>query len=121
MWHYERERLIRREVDKVFWQGEALNVMRQTKTPFEAEVICVQQSDGHTEFLITFHDITERLHVEQQHRLRENELDLFQHITSVVNSSLNLDELLDRALDIFDEVGFGSMYGILLLDENRAP
>jgi PAS domain S-box-containing protein len=121
MWHHERERLIRREVDKVFWQGEALNVMRQTKTPFEAEVICVQQSDGHIEFLITFHDITDRLHAEQQHRLRENELDLFQHITSVVNSSLDLDELLERALDIFEEVGFGSMYGILLLDENRAP
>ena len=120
-WHHERERLIRREVDKVFWQGEALNVMRQTKTPFEAEVICVQQSDGHIEFLVTFHDITDRLHAEQQYQLRENELDLFQHITSVVNSSLNLDELLERALDIFEEVGFGSMYGILLLDENRAP
>ena len=121
IWHHERARLIGREVDKVFWQGEALNVMRETKTPFEAEVICVQQGDGHVEFLITVHDITDRLHAEQQNRLRKNELDLFQHITSAVNSSLNLEELLERALDIFEEVDFGSMYGILLLDENRAP
>ena len=120
-WHREKVRLIDRDVDTILWQGEALNILHQTKTPFEAEVICIRQGEGQVEFLITIQDISHRLKVEQQHRLRENELDLFQHITSVVNSTLNLDELLDRALDIFDEVNFGSMYGILLLDENHIP
>ncbi len=120
-WNDERARLLGRLVDKLFWKGEVLNVIRHTKTPFEAEVICVQHSAVHIEFLITIHDITDRIKAEQQHRLRENELDLFQHITSVVNSSLNLDELLERSLDIFEEVNFGSMYGILLLDEQQTP
>ena len=120
-WHAEKHRLDIREVDNVFWSGEISHYLRGTTVPIEAEVICVRHGENYLEYLITMHDITDRLHAEQQHRLRENELDLFQHITSVVNSSLDLDVLLERSLDIFDEVNFANLYGILLLDDQRLP
>lgn len=120
-WESERMRLEAGGIDKVFWSGEALNVMRHTKIPFEAEVICLQQSDARIEYLITLQDITQRIRLVQQHRLRENELDLLARIAAVVNSSLDPSVLLDRAFDILDEVEFGSMYGVILLGDDQQP
>ncbi|MBM4412454.1 MAG: PAS domain S-box protein [Chloroflexi bacterium] len=107
-------------VDKVQYQTHVRNRLRNTKTPIELEAQLLRQ-DNQVEYMITLRDIQERITIEQEFQLREREIDLFQHITSVVNSSLNLDELLQRSLDILDEAEFGSMTAIILIDEDGKP
>ncbi len=107
-------------VDKVLYQTTVRNRVRSTTIPIELEAQLLRQ-DNQVEYMITLRDIQERITIEQEFQLRERELDLFQHITSVVNSSLNLDELLQRALDILDEAEFGSMTAIILIDDDGKP
>ncbi|MFZ9858013.1 MAG: ATP-binding protein [Roseiflexaceae bacterium] len=107
-------------VDQVLYQTGIINRIRNTIIPVELEAKIFRQ-DTQIEYVITLRDIQERIAIEQQFQLRERELDLFQHITSVVNSSLNLDELLNRSLDILDVAEFGSMTAIILLNEQGQP
>lgn len=107
-------------VDKISYQTNIFNRLRKTIIPIEIEVQLFR-NDNQVEYMITLHDIQERITIEKEFQLRERELDLFQHITSVVNSSLNLHELLNRALDILDVAEFGSMTAIVLINEQGNP
>lgn len=106
--------------DKISYQTAIINQVRHVTIPIELEAQLFRQ-DNTVEYMVTLRDIQERITIEQEFQLRERELDLFQHITSVVNSSLNLQELLNRALDILDVAEFGSMTAIVLINENGMP
>jgi len=119
-WHEQSAQLNTMLVDKISYQTGILNHIRDVVIPIELEAQLFRQ-DNQVEYMITLRDIQERITIEQEFQLRERELDLFQHITSVVNSSLNLQELLNRALDILDVAEFGSMTAIVLINEHGQP
>lgn len=119
-WHEQSVQLNTMLVDKVSYQTNMFNRVRNVVIPIELDAQLFRQ-DNQIEYMITVRDIQERITIEQEFQLRERELDLFQHITSVVNSSLNLHELLNRALDILDVAEFGSMTAIILISEDGIP
>ncbi len=119
-WEYHAQRLNMMLVDKIIYQTTVINYVRNISIPVELEAQLLRQ-DNQVEYMIMLHDIQERITIEQEFQLRERELDLFQHITSVVNSSLDLQELLNRALDILDVAEFGSMTAIILMHEDGYP
>jgi PAS domain S-box-containing protein len=119
-WSEQSAQLNTMLVDKVSYQTGIRNLVRHTVTPVEIEAQLFRQ-DNQVEYMITLRDIQERIMIEREFQLRERELDLFQHITSVVNSSLDLQELLNRALDILDVAEFGSMTAIVLINEHGLP
>lgn len=119
-WATQVEQLNSLTTDKVVYLTRINNLVRHLSTPVELEAQILRQ-DNQVEYMITLRDIQERITIEQEFQLRERELDLFQHITSVVNSSLNLNELLNRALDILDVAEFGSMTAIILINEEGVP
>lgn len=119
-WEEQSAQLNTMLVDKISYQTNIRNRVRNTLIPIELEAQLFRH-DNQVEYMITLRDIQERITIEQEFQLRERELDLFQHITSVVNSSLNLQELLNRALDILDVAEFGSMTAIVLINEQGLP
>jgi len=109
------------EHNKLIWQSEIINQLRHQSIPIEIEAQLIKHERNIPEILISIRDIRQQRESEHRQTLREQELAMFQHITSIVNSSLDLNVLLERALDIFDEIEFGQMIGIILINEQNEP
>jgi PAS domain S-box-containing protein len=67
--------------------------------------------------IITSQDITERKRVQEESKRRNEELATLNAIAATVSSSLNLQEILDRALDKILEVAGVEVGSIYLLDQ----
>jgi PAS domain S-box-containing protein len=109
------------EHNKLIWQSEIVNKLWQHVVPIEIEAQIIKHERNPHEILISLRDIRQQREIERRQTLREQDLAMFQHITSVVNGSLDLNVLLERTLDIFDEIQFGQMLGIILINENNEP
>jgi hypothetical protein len=109
------------ERQKLTWQSEIINQLKAQQIPVEIEAQIIKHERNTPEILISMRDIRQQRENERRQTLREQELAMFQHITSIVNSSLDLNVLLERTLDIFDEIQFGHMLGIILINEQNEP
>ena len=120
-WQAKRLQLLRSDNYKLTWQSELVHQLKATIIPVEIEARIVSHENNTHEIFLSMRDIRQQREMERRQMLREQELAMFQHITSIVNSSLDLDILLERTLDIFDEIQFGHMLGIVLIDEYNTP
>lgn len=120
-WQQKRQLLIDGVQSKLTWQSEITNQLKIQQIPVEIEAQIIKHERNTPEILISIRDIGQQRESERRQTLREQELAMFQHITSIVNSSLDLNILLERALDIFDEIQFGHMLGIILINEQNIP
>ena len=109
------------EHNKLIWQSEIVNQLQHQPIPIEIEAQLIKHERNIPEILISMRDIRQQRESERRQTLREQEFSMFQHITSVINSSLDLNVLLERTLDLFDEIQFGQMLGIVLINENNEP
>jgi PAS domain S-box-containing protein len=109
------------EHNKLIWQSEIVNKLWQHVVPIEIEAQIIKHERNPHEILISLRDIRQQREIERRQTLREQDLAMFQHITSMVNGSLDLNVLLERTLDLFDEIQFGQMLGIILINENNEP
>lgn len=119
--HAKRRMLSSGEHNKLIWQSEIVNQLQHQSIPIEIEAQLIKHENNIPEILISMRDIRQQRESERRQTLREHELAMFQHITSIVNSSLDLNVLLERTFDIFDEIEFGRMLGIILINENNEP
>ena len=120
-WHEKRRMLEFGEPYKLTWQSEIINQLREQPVPIEIEAQIIKHEHNTPEILVSIRDIRQQREIERRQTLREQELAMFQHITSIVNSSLDLDLLLERTLDLFDEIQFGHMLGIILINDQNEP
>ncbi len=120
-WHTKRSHLIHSDNYKLTWQSELVHQLNETIIPVEIEARIISHENNSHEIFLSMRDIRQQREMERRQMLREQDLAMFQHITSIVNSSLDLDVLLERTLDIFDEIQFGHMLGIILIDEHNTP
>jgi PAS domain S-box-containing protein len=120
-WQEKRQLLGTGERPKLTWQSEIINQIKEQQVPVEIEAQIITHDRNTPEILISMRDMRLQRESERRQTLREQELAMFQHITSIVNSSLDLNVLLERSLDIFDEIQFGHMLGIILINENNIP
>jgi PAS domain S-box-containing protein len=120
-WQEKRQLLESDAQHKLTWQSEITNQLKMQQIPVEIEAQIIKHERNTPEILISIRDIGQQRESERRQTLREQELAMFQHITSIVNSSLDLNVLLERTLDIFDEIQFGHMLGIILINEHNVP
>lgn len=71
--------------------------------------------------LISIIDITERKHVEDELKRRVDELDAIGQAAWAVSASLNLDEVLNRIIELAGKVGNSIYSSVVLLDETGRP
>jgi PAS domain S-box-containing protein len=109
------------EQNRLIWQSEIVNQSQKQSIPIEIEAQVITHEHNVPEILISMRDIRQQRESERRQTLREQEFSMFQHITSVINSSLDLNVLLERTFDIFDEIEFGRMLSIILINENNEP
>lgn len=121
-WHEKRALLSHGEQPKIMWQSEIINHLKEQQVPVEIEAhVITHTHNNSSEILISLRDMQLQRESERRQTLREQELAMFQHITAILNSSLDLDVLLERTLDIFDEIQFNQMSGIILINDQNVP
>lgn len=120
-WQKTRQLLASGVHHKWIWQSEITHQLQARQISIEIEAQVIKHESNTPEILISARDIRQQYEIERRQTLREQELTMLQHIISTLNSSLDLNVLLTRTLDIFDEIQFGQMLGIILIDESNEP
>lgn len=114
----ELERIIRMaEKNQMVTDFEAPLVTRTTRKIWTLISANLVSYDGRTALFITFNDITSRKLVEEAERQQRIFAEALRTSVSALNSSLNIDEVLDTILNSLEKVIPHNLANIMLVDE----